>query len=74
MLCSANHSQADTAKTDGKYSTAKILECLNKIQCSHEDENIYLFNYRNEMTDTIGNAFSIDFTKKRRTLLEIKKF
>jgi transposase len=60
-------------KTDGKYSTAKILECLNKIQCSHEDENIYLFNYRNEMTDTIGNAFSIDFTKKRRTLLEIKK-
>lgn len=60
-------------KTDSKYSTAKILECLNKIQCSHEDENIYLFNYRNEMTDAIGNAFGIDFTKKRRTLLEIKK-
>lgn len=60
-------------KTNGSYSAGKILECLNKIQCSHEDENIYLFNYRNEITDAIGNAFGIDFTKKRRTLLEIKK-
>jgi transposase len=60
-------------KTNGAYSAGKILECLNKIQCSHEDENIYLFNYRNEITDAIGSAFGIDFTKKRRTLLEIKK-
>ena len=60
-------------KTNGIYSTRKILECLNKIQCSHEDENIYLFNYRNEMTDAIGNAFGIDFTKKRCSLSEIKK-
>ena len=60
-------------KTNGAYSAGKILECLNKIQCSHEDENIYLFNYRNEMTDAIGSAFGVDFTKKRRTLLEIKK-
>lgn len=60
-------------KTDGKYSAKKILDCLNKIQCCNEEENIYLFNYRNEISDELGDAFGIDFTKKRLTLSEIKK-
>ena len=60
-------------KTGGKYSAKKILDCLNKIQCCNEEENIYLFNYRNEISDELGDAFGIDFTKKRLTLSEIKK-
>lgn len=60
-------------KTECKYSTKTILECLNKIQCSNEEENIYLFNYRNKISDELGDAFGIDFTKKRLTLLEIKR-
>ena len=60
-------------KTGGKYSAKKILDCLNKIQCCDEEENIYLFNYRNEISDELGDAFGIDFTKKRLTLSEIKK-
>ncbi len=60
-------------KTKGKYSAENILDCLNKIQCSHEEENIYLFNYRSELSNILGSTFGIDFTKKRLTLLDIKK-
>jgi transposase len=56
-----------------KYSTEKIVECLNKIECMHEQENIYLFGYRSEISDDLGKAFDIDFTKKRLRLTDIKK-
>jgi hypothetical protein len=39
----------------------------------NEQENIYLFNYRNKISDALGAAFGIDFTKKRLRLAEIKK-
>jgi len=60
--------------TGKKYSAAKIVECLNKIECLHEQENIYLFGYRSEISDALGKAFGIDFSKKRLRLDEIKKF
>ncbi len=60
-------------KTGGKYSTKTIVKCLNKIECTNEEQNIYLFGYRNEVSDALGNAFGIDFTKKRLLLSEIKK-
>ena len=44
-----------------KYTTAAIINCLRKIACSNEDENIYLFDYRNEISNAIGDAFGIDF-------------
>jgi len=59
-------------KTDRKYSTERIVECLNKISCSNEQDNLYLFNYRSEISDAIGNALGIDFTLKRLRLAEIK--
>ena len=59
-------------KTDRKYSPEKIIECLNGISCSNEQDNLYLFNYRSGISDTIGNALGIDFTKKRLRLGEIK--
>jgi transposase len=31
-------------KTQREFSAEKIIDCLNKIECMHEDENIYLFN------------------------------
>ena len=61
-------------KTDWKYSPAKIIECLNKIECMAEHENIYLFGYRSGISDLLGQAFGIDFTKKRLILADIKKF
>ena len=60
-------------ETGKKHSVATIVECLNKIECMHELENIYLFGYRSELSIELGKAFGIDFTKKRLPLHEIKK-
>jgi hypothetical protein len=59
-------------QTAGLYSCDKIMDCLNKVSCSLEHENIYLFDYRSDISDAIGNALGIDFTKKRLRLAEIK--
>ena len=60
-------------KQTGKlYSAETIIECLNSIECMNEHENIYLFGYRSKVSDTLGKAFGIDFTKKRLRLNEIK--
>jgi transposase len=61
-------------KTGKLYSAEKIVECLNKISCSNEHENIYLFDYRGEISDAIGEALGIDFSNKRLRLGDIKKF
>ncbi len=60
-------------KSHKEYSAEKIIDCLNKIECMHEHENIYLFNYRDKISDALGAAFGIDFTKKRLRLTDIKK-
>ena len=59
-------------KTNRQYSAEKIMACLNKISCSHEQDNLYLFDYRSELSDRIGDALGIDFTRKRLRLGEIK--
>ena len=61
-------------KRTGKlYSAETIIECLNKIECIIEESNIYLFGYRSELSDLLGQTFGIDFTKKRLRLADIKK-
>lgn len=59
--------------TGKKYSAESIIECLNKIECMSEHENLYLFGYRSELSDVLGNTFGIDLTKKRLRLNQIKK-
>ncbi len=56
-----------------KYSSAKMVEALNKISCSNESDNLFLFDYRSDVTDDLGEAFGVDFTKLRLTRKEIKK-
>jgi len=60
-------------RTDCQYSSAKLIEAMNNISCSNEDGNLYLFDYRSSITDYLGEAFNLDFTKKRLTRAEIKK-
>lgn len=60
-------------KTGRLYSAESIVECLNRISCSNEYENIYLFDYRSDISDAIGKALGIDFTNKRMRLGDIKK-
>ena len=59
-------------KTGRKYSAEKIISCLNSISCSNEQDNLYLFDYRSKISDTIGDALGIDFTRKRLRRAEIK--
>lgn len=61
-------------KTGKAYSAERIVDCLNKISCSNEEKNVFLFDYRSEISDAIGVALGIDFTNKRLCLGDIKKF
>jgi transposase len=59
-------------RTNREYSSDQIIECLNRISCSHEDENIYLFDYRSKISDAIGDSLGLEFGRKRMRLGEIK--
>lgn len=59
--------------TNHAYSPEKLIEAMNQISCAHEGGNLYLFNYRSDISDALGAAFGIDFTKLRLTRSEIKK-
>jgi len=60
-------------RTSNAISAEKLIEAMNKLSCSLEEENLFLFDYRSDVTDTLGKAFDLDFTKKRLTRSEIKK-
>lgn len=60
-------------KLDHKYSIGRILESLAKAECTHLKQNYYLFDYFDEILDDIGSIFQIDFSKRIRSLGEIKK-
>ena len=55
-----------------KYSIGRILESLNRAECSHIQQNYYLFDFYNEVLNDIGDKFEIDFNKKILSLKEIK--
>jgi len=59
-------------KTDYQFTPKQIITCLNSISCSLEHTNLYMFDYRSNISNCIGEAFGIDFTKKRLRLNEIK--
>ena len=59
-------------KTAYCFTPEQIIDSLNNISCSLEDESTYLFDYRSDISDYIGKAFNIDFTKKRLSLNKIK--
>ncbi len=61
-------------KIEYKYSITRILESLGKAECTHVQQNYYLFDYYDEILDTIGNKLDIDFSKQILPLGEIKKF
>ena len=60
-------------RTGYKYSPEKLIEAMNSLSCSHEGGNLYLFDFRNDVTDALGEAFNLDFTMQRLTRGEIKK-
>ena len=61
-------------RLNAKYTIAKITEILRKVSCSHLDQNVWLFDYADEITDEMNAVFDAGIGKKLMTLLEIKKF
>jgi len=59
-------------QTGRRFSCERIVDCLNRISCTNEQDNLYLFNYRSDISEAIGAAVGIDFTKKRMQLNEVK--
>lgn len=60
-------------KLDKKYSVEKILESLGKCNCYNIEENIYRFNYYDEVLFDIGSILDIKYSLKNKTLQDIKK-
>lgn len=60
-------------KLDHKYSIGQMLDSLSKAECTHIKQNYYLFDYYDDTLKDIGNIFGIDFSKRIRSLGEIKK-
>lgn len=58
---------------DGSYSTETIINAMKNITCSPETKNLFLFDYRSDVSDAIGKSMGFDFTKKRLSRSEIKK-
>jgi len=59
-------------RTGKRFSCEGITDCLNRISCSREQDNIYLFDYRSKISDAIGESLGINFHRKRLRLNEIK--
>lgn len=59
-------------KIDHRYSISKLIEVLSKAECSYAQQNYYLFDYFNDILNDVGMASGIDFSKKIRSLGEIK--
>ena len=60
-------------KLEQKYSIGKLLESLSKASCTLIQQNYYLFDYYDEVLKDIGKVLDIDFSKRIRTLGEVKK-
>lgn len=61
-------------RLNNRYSIARILETLNKIECSHIKENYYVFDHISEVSTAIGDALDIDFSNKFLSLKNIKLY
>ena len=60
-------------KLQHKFSIGLLLNSLSKAECTHIKQNYYLFDYYNDVLEKIQSVFEIDFSKRIRSLGEIKK-
>lgn len=60
-------------KLGRKYTIKKITETLAQVECSNIDQNHWLFDFADEVTDDMNAVFGTDFGRKTMTLGEIKK-
>lgn len=60
-------------KTSGMHHHKDtILDCLKKCTCVNIGQNIFMTTYTNQLLNDIGKSINVDFSKRYRTLQEIK--
>jgi len=57
----------------GEYTVENITEELDKVACSNIQQNLWLCDYKSELTDKMNEVFGTTFGKKYQTLKDIKK-
>ena len=57
----------------GRHTVENITDALRKVSCSNIDQNLWLFDYADNLTDEMNEVFGTDFGKKVMTLKEIRK-
>ncbi|WP_242860343.1 transposase [Desulfosporosinus sp. I2] len=60
-------------KLDKRYTVKQIRESLRRYSCSYLDQNYYLFDYRNEILQSLERVFGIDLGNKIMSTSQIKK-
>ena len=60
-------------KLGERYSVPGILESLKRSSCSLLEQNLYLFDYHDQVLADIGELLDIDFGLKYRRTEDIKK-
>lgn len=60
-------------KLNGKYPVPRILESLQRSSCSLLEQNLYLFDYYDQVLADIGEIMSINFSRKYRTVGDIRQ-
>lgn len=60
-------------KLHKKYPVKQIRESLIRYSCSHLDQNYYLFDYRDEILQSLERIFDLDLGNKIMTTAEIRK-
>lgn len=58
---------------DKKHSVKKIRESLINYSCSYLEQNFYLFDFRDEVMQSVETVFGFDLSKKIMSQAEIKK-
>lgn len=60
-------------RLQGKYTIERIAETLGQVECTHFEENLWIFNFADKVTDDLNSVFGTDFGRKYMSLGEIKK-
>jgi len=61
-------------KAEHRYSIRRLLNAMVQSNCTYLKENLYLFNYHDEVLELIGGKTGIEFNHRILSLKEIKKF
>ena len=59
--------------TDRKYSTKVLVDEMRNISGTYVDKNFYMFDHFNEIVEDFCKITNINFSKRFKTLAEIKK-